>query len=76
MNSGLTSSGKRIGAKHQGTKGLCSFSLEHCLSRQKGTPGAGYLCPFTLETFERKQSGMPACRGIRIARGGSSRNCH
>jgi len=59
MNCALTLAGKKVGGKHQSGKEICSFSLEPCLAYGDGKAGAGYICPFTLETFDSIQKGIP-----------------
>ena len=72
MNCALTPSGKRVGRRHQSGKEICSFSLEKCLRDAAGKSGTGYICPYTLETFDSQQKGTSCCGRLRTL----SRNCH
>lgn len=76
MNGVLTPSGKKAGRKHESVKEICSFSLEQCLCYTNGKSGAGYICPFTLETFNTEQKETPCCQGLRISPRVLSRNNH
>lgn len=76
MNCAFKSSGKKVGRRHQNGKEICSFSLEQCLYYTNGKSGGGYICPFTLETFDMEQKETPRSQGLRISPRVLPRNSH
>lgn len=64
MNYILKSPGKKVGRKYQSEKEICPFSLEPCLRATNRKSGAGYICPFTLESLDMKKKGSPGCQGL------------